>query len=72
MNGIIQIYRKMFKFTNFSLTGIMLFMLLFVGVIFLLSLLYAISFVHCIFVFFLCPCSASVIDLVSVMPAYKY
>jgi len=59
---------KMFHFTNFSLTAVMLFTLLLFGVIFI-RLLYMISFVDCLYVFALCSCAVSVIGLVAVAPA---
>jgi len=47
---------KNFSFHK-SLSGIMLFMLLFLGMIFLLPLVNVILFVDCIFVFAFCTCA---------------
>ena len=58
------------NFRNFSLTIIMLFLVLFLGVIFLLPLLCV--FICCLyFLFSLCSCAVSVIGLVAVVAAHE-
>jgi hypothetical protein len=63
--------RRMFHFTDFSLTITMLFKLLFLSVILLLRLLFVFSFAACIFVFCLCFRVVSLVDLVDVVLAHK-
>jgi len=57
VNGTIKIFRKTFNFTNFSLTDIVLFMLLFLGVIFFINSFirdFFCSLNFCIFLMYLC------------------